>query len=201
VWLVHLPGREIRIGEPPVSDMLTLAADAALGLRPFLSTPFALFGHSMGALMAFELARTLRRQGAPVPVSLAVSAHPGPQVAGVDQPLHTLPLPDFLQALGRLNETSAQVLRHAELLELVLPMLRADFRAVETYRYAPDAPLNCAIFTYGGSSDPEVSRGELEAWREQTTGAFSLQMFPGDHFYLHASRSDLWAHLARDLGR
>jgi medium-chain acyl-[acyl-carrier-protein] hydrolase len=187
------------LADPAVSDLHQLAAEAAVGLQPFLSAPYALFGHSMGALVAFELTRKLRRQGRSIPACLAVSAAPGPHVVTVDNPINDLPLPAFLRELKNLNGTPAEVFASSELLELMLPMLRADFRAVESYRYQPEDPLGCPILTYGGASDAEVSRADLETWREQTTGSFSLRIFPGDHFYLNASRADLLTHLAQDL--
>jgi medium-chain acyl-[acyl-carrier-protein] hydrolase len=199
VWMVHLPGRENRLTDPAVSDLKQLAVDAAIGLQPFLSKPYALFGHSMGALVAFELTRRLRRQGRSTPACLAVSAAPGPHVAKVDNPIHDLPLPAFLRELRNLNGTPTEVFANSELLELMLPMLRADFCAVESYRYQPEHALDCPILTFGGDSDAEVSHAELEAWRKQTTGTFSLRIFPGNHFYLHDNRADLLAHLARDL--
>jgi medium-chain acyl-[acyl-carrier-protein] hydrolase len=199
VWTVHLPGRESRLADPAISDLEQLAAAASIGLQPFLSRPYAFFGHSMGALIAFELTRRLRQQGRSPPACLAVSAAPGPHVAKVDNPIHALPLPAFLQELKNLNGTPTEVFANSELLELMLPMLRADFCAVENYRYQPDDVLGCPILTFGGASDAQVSRDELEAWREQTTGSFSLKVFPGDHFYFRANRTDLLTHLARDL--
>jgi surfactin synthase thioesterase subunit len=199
LWTVHLPGRESRLADPAISDLKQLASEAAIGLEPFLSRPYAFFGHSMGALLAFELTRTLRRQGRSPPACLAVSAAPGPHVATFDEPIHNLPLPQFVRELKNLKGTPSEVLANSELLELVLPILRSDFCAVESYRYQQEHALDCSILAFGGIDDSEVSRAELEAWREQTTGSFSLKVFPGDHFYLHANRASLLAHLARDL--
>lgn len=133
------------------------------------------------------------------PVHLFVSGHRAPQVPDRDPPIHALPESEFLQELRRFNGTPQAVLENAELMELLLPTLRADFAVVETYAYTPEPPLNCPIAAFGGLQDREVSGDELEAWREQTNASFVLEMFPGDHFFLHSAGSLLLQSLSQKL--
>jgi medium-chain acyl-[acyl-carrier-protein] hydrolase len=196
---VQLPGRGARMREP-LADRLGPQVDAiAAGLAPYLDKPFAFFGHSMGALISFELARQLRRSDAAMPVRLFVSGHQAPHLPDRNPPLHALPEPEFIARLRELNGTPEEVLQHAELLQLLVPILRADFAVCETYVYRAEPPLACPISAFSGLGDDYVDREELEAWREQTMGAFSIRMFPGDHFYLNTARPYLLQALARDL--
>jgi len=196
---VQLPGRETRLSEPLFTRMGPLVRAAAQALLPYLDKPFAFFGHSLGALVSFELARYLRREHGLSPVHLFVSGHNAPQLPDRDPPIHDLPEPEFLEELRRLNGTPEEVLQHPELRELIFPILRADFEVCDTYVYEPDDPLNCPISAFGGLRDEHLSREGLEAWREQTIASFSLRMFPGDHFYLNTDRPLLLRALAREL--
>jgi medium-chain acyl-[acyl-carrier-protein] hydrolase len=199
VWAVYLPGRERRIADPPIDSVRVLAAEASGGIREYLDKPFALFGHSMGALVGFEVARRLRRDRLAMPLCLAVSGFGAPHIPSVRAATGHLPDAEFLAELHRLNGTPASVLEDAELVELVLPMLRADFRAVETYRFSEDTPLACPIFAYGGSNDAEAPPQELQEWKRHTSGAFRMRLFDGDHFYLHPLRAELMRVLAKDI--
>lgn len=154
----------------------------------------------MGALVAFELARTLRRNGAGPPLlHLFVSAYRAPHLPDPDPPLHPLPGPAFWDELRRLNGTPPEVLDNAELRRLVEPTLRADFAVHETYVHAPGEPLACPISAFGGLDDQEVDRGQLEAWRRHTHGPFRMRMLPGDHFFIHPSGDGLLEAIAEDL--
>jgi medium-chain acyl-[acyl-carrier-protein] hydrolase len=132
---------------------------------------------------------------------LFVSGRRAPQLPDPDPPIHTLPEPEFLDQLRRYNGTPEAVLENAELMQLLLPTLRADFAVLETYVYAPEPPLECPITTFGGLSDREASRDELEAWRDQTSAAFSVEMFPGDHFFVHSAQPLLLQALSKTLHR
>jgi medium-chain acyl-[acyl-carrier-protein] hydrolase len=199
VWPVHLPGRERRIAEEPIPSIAGLVAAMTEGLRDLLDGRFALFGHSMGALLSFELTRQLRRQGLAGPRCLAVSGFGAPHIPSIRAPIGHLPDVEFLAELHRLQGTPPGVLDDPELVELLLPVLRADFLAVETYCFEADTPLTCPIFAYGGASDTEVPGEHLVQWDLHTSGAFATRLFRGDHFYLHSRRAELIANLARDL--
>jgi surfactin synthase thioesterase subunit len=201
VWPVALPGREHRLAESPIDDIRLLAAAVGDELGRALEPPFALFGHSMGALLAFELARHLRRQGRPGPRCLIVSAHRAPHLPDGQDRIHDKPTSEFLQELRQLNGTSAGVLGDRELVELLLPVLRADFKAAELYRYAEEPPLRCPIVAYGGTRDGMIAEAQIAAWHAHTDGGFAQRMFDGDHFYIQTKREELIAHLALDLQR
>jgi medium-chain acyl-[acyl-carrier-protein] hydrolase len=198
---IELPGRGMRMKERPFTQMSSLVQAIAPSLLPYLDKPFALFGHSMGGLLSFELARLLRRDYGCSPAHLFVSGRRAPQVPAPDPSIHTLPNSEFLAELRRLNGTPEEVLQNEELMQLLLPTLRADFAVLETYVYTPQSPLNCPITVFGGLQDPEVCCETLEAWREQTRAVFSLQMFPGDHFFLHTAQSLLLQSLNQVLPR
>lgn len=198
---IQLPGRESRLTEQPLDDFAAIIQAMTRYLHPYLNIPFALFGHSMGALLGFELARYLRQHYYLSPVQLFISGCSAPQIFDFGRRIHDLPEPEFLEEVRSLNGTPDEVLQHPELMQLLMPVLRADFGVVETYTYTPGDPLDCPISVFGGMQDDEVGRDDLEAWRQQTRGAFQLRMFPGDHFFLHADRALLLAALSEDLSR
>ncbi|CAG0927424.1 Linear gramicidin dehydrogenase LgrE [Thermoflexales bacterium] len=173
----------------------TLAAD----LQPYLDRPYAFFGHSLGALIAFEIARQLEQSPQSNLIHLFVSAHAAPQIANTDPPIHQLPQADFIRKIADLNGTPDEILHHAEMMELLYPILRADFAINETYSYRPGPALACPISATGGLRDSMVTRPELEAWAEQTHGPFAMRMFPGSHFFLNEVRPLLLRILAQDL--
>jgi medium-chain acyl-[acyl-carrier-protein] hydrolase len=186
--------------EVPFTQFEPLISALAQALLPYLDKPFAFFGHSMGALVSFELARLLRQKYGLSPVHLFVSGRGAPQVVPVpDPPIHALPEPAFLEKLRGLNGTPEAVLENAKLMQLLLPMLRADFAVIETYVYVPEPPLNCPITAFSGWQDRKVSCDQIEAWREQTSAYFSVQMLPGDHFFVHSAQPLLLQTLFRKL--
>lgn len=196
---MQYPGRGSRLSERPYLGVEPLVQAAATALGPYLDRPFAFFGHSMGALVSFELARYLRQHSDLAPQLLVVSGHSAPQVPDPDPPIHSLPEPQFIQKLRELNGTPDEVLNHAELRQLLVPIIRADFTVCETYVYQPEAPFDFPMAAYGGLADSYVPRTALEAWQEHTSAEFSLRMFPGDHFYLNTQRPLLLRTLAREL--
>ncbi|HEU0014920.1 MAG TPA: alpha/beta fold hydrolase [Longimicrobium sp.] len=199
VVAVQPPGREGRLMETPIASMDALVDAMYPTLLPLMDRPFALFGHSNGGLMAFEVARRLRREGRTLPVRLFGSGRPAPQVPLTLPPLHTLSDEDFVHELRRLNGTPEEVLANEEIMRLVLPLLRADFAIGETYRYRDEPPLDVPIAAYGGERDAEVPYEHVQAWREQTTGDFVLRMFPGDHFFINGDRDLVLRQLSLDL--
>jgi medium-chain acyl-[acyl-carrier-protein] hydrolase len=196
---VELPGRASRFREPPFRRLDELVEKVAEVLSSELDRPYAFFGHSMGGLISFELARRLRELGAEGPLWVFVSARRAPQFPSDDDPVHALPEPEFIAKLRELNGTPEEVLQHPELMQMMIPLLRADFEVNETYEFEPGEPLACSISALGGLGDEEVTREHLEGWRRHTRGGFSLRMFPGDHFYLEAHRQPLLQAVAQDL--
>lgn len=196
---VQLPGREERLFEPTFDRMQPLVDAAATALLPFLPIRYVLFGHSMGALVAYELAQTLRDRGAPLPLHLFVSGAPAPHRAEELEPIYGLPEEQFLAALTRYGGLPDEVLRSRELLDLLLPRLRADLAVTGTYTYTARPPLTCPITAFGGDADPNVPRDTVDAWREHTLGAFDSELFPGGHFFVSAVAPHVVARIAAAL--
>jgi medium-chain acyl-[acyl-carrier-protein] hydrolase len=190
VYPVQLPGREGRWREPALTQISELVPALSEALRPLLQSPYALFGHSMGAFVAFELARQLRRENRPGPAALIVSAARAPQIPDPDPPLHARAAEELLDDLKRLRGIPEELLDHPDLVALLLPTLRADLTMCETYAYANEAPLMCPISVLGAENDDKVPLEHLAPWRTQAAGQFQLRVFQGDHFfYLKESRN------------
>lgn len=199
VVAIQPPGRENRIGEAPYRRVAPMIEDMAVEILPLLDKPFVFFGHSMGALLAYELAACLRRQHGPskLPLHLYASSHFAPQIPRTSRTFEMSDA-DFQEQVRFLNGTPREVLASRELMELVLPTLRADFELCETYEWKPQPPLECTITAYAGLQEGEYTQ-EFRAWSEQTSAGFQMRMFPGDHFYLNSARELLLGMLGYEL--
>lgn len=198
---VEIPGRGVRFQEPPFTRMKPLAAELARALRPALHQPFALFGHSMGGLLAFEVARALRARDWPQPEHLFVSAVAAPGTPSARPTIHTGSNDDLKQELRFLNGTPQELLEDDELMDLMLPTIRADFAVLETYEYRVGEPLTVPITVFGGTADQCVPVSALAGWHGQTRAGSQLELFAGDHFFLHPERDTILSMVARDLSR
>lgn len=199
ICAVELPGHGSRTGETPIRRMSYLLPVLLAELLPYvLDVPFALFGHSLGALVAFELARELKRKELPSPANVFVSGRRAPPTQEAEA-IHQLPDADFVQRVKELNGTPTAVFECAELLQIVLPRLRADFELSETHVHLPGTVLTCPITVFGGSRDEQSPLEELALWRDQTRGPFSMCIFPGDHFFLHSCETSVLHEVRRQL--
>ena len=196
---VQLPGRERRLPESTFRRMEPLIDALMPALQPWLDKPFAFFGHSMGAAIAYELTQRLRSCGGALPQRLLISAREAPQLPPDEEPIYLLPDDEMRERLRLMNGTPAEVLDHAELMRLMMPVVRADFELNDTYTPRDHPPLDCPLTAFGGLADAEVSRASLEAWSEVTSGPFLLRMFSGDHFYLRQHQSQLIRLMAEEL--
>ncbi|MGW2858695.1 thioesterase II family protein [Streptomyces sp. NPDC001205] len=181
---VQLPGRGSRYGEPPFDSMEALVA-AFLDEVPLSRAPYAFFGHSLGSLVAYEITRALRDAGRPLPARLILSGYPAPHHRHVraDDPVHQLPDDELIERIAKIHGGIPQeVLDSAELRELVVGALRADYRVLETYTWRQAPPLPVPITVFGGSADHP--REQLDAWQQHTTADVTVRQFPGGHFYL-----------------
>lgn len=194
----HLPGRTNRISEPGFSELSKLADSLTGEIIPYLDIPFAFFGHSMGAIVSFELAHRLRERNKS-PLHLFVSGARAPQIPARTPDLHDLPDNEFKAELLKLNGTSSEILNNTELFEFLLPTLRTDFELVEKYRFEQEICLNCPITAFGGDRDDEVYPDELESWSAQTCKSFKYKIFSGDHFYFDSNPEELLNFITKDL--
>jgi surfactin synthase thioesterase subunit len=186
---LQLPGRENRWQEPLLNRLSPVTTHLADAIDPLLNVPFAFFGHSLGALIGFELARELRRRGRRGCVKVLASARIAPQDVIAMAPICELPEPEFLASLqARYNAIPDTILADREMMTVYLPLLRADFEMIEKYVHVPEPPLECPITVFGGMGDPTVTRNQLEEWRHQTSADFRVRMFPGDHFFPKTNR-------------
>lgn len=196
---VQPPGRENRFGEEPYRRAAPLLDALTPVLAPYLTRPYAVFGHSLGALLAYEMTRAQQRRGGPMPVRLCVSGRIAPDLADPQPPLHDRPEPDLLDALAALGGIPPAVLAEPQLLRLQLPLIRADLAVNECYRHTPGPPLPVPLTAYGGDRDPKAGEAQVRAWQRQTTGPFRARMLPGGHFFVQSAREALLADLAGDL--
>lgn len=199
VHAVRLPGRETRIQEASFRSLETLIPALAEGLLPLLDRPFAFFGHSMGGLISYELTRHLIAHHGLCPAHLFVSAHRAPQLPNPNPTVYRLPEDGFISYLRDMNGTPDEVLRNADLMQLVVPILRADFELCGTYQHQPGAPLPCPISAFAGTQDAIASYDQVEPWREQTSGQFLIRALPGNHFFLNSAQSLLLWAIQRDI--
>ncbi|HEX8921091.1 MAG TPA: thioesterase II family protein [Pyrinomonadaceae bacterium] len=199
VYSVNLPGRGTRMSEPPLTRLAEVVHRIADEIQFYLTKPFSFFGHSMGAITSFELTHYLRSMNAPLPCHLFISGRSAPQLRETYPNTYKLPDREFIEELRRLNGTPHQLLENPELMQLMLPALRADFSVCQTYEHTPKQPLTCPLTAFGGLQDTHISREQIEGWREQTTGAFVARMLPGDHFFLHSSQNILLRLIAQEL--
>jgi medium-chain acyl-[acyl-carrier-protein] hydrolase len=197
---VHLPGRGGRLHEPAFTRLAPLVRSLGQAMSPYFNKRFALFGHSMGALVIFELSRYLRNEYGVEPQALFVSGGRAPDVPEGRKD-YLLPDGEFVEMLRELNGTPAEILDNQEALQLLLPVIRADFEVIQTYEYSEGRPLSSPIVAFGGTSDAGTPQEVIRPWSRHTTGSFSLTMLPGGHFFIDESRSELLRLLSRELQR
>ncbi len=195
---IQYPGREDRWGESGFDSMESLIETLGNDITPFLPARFAFLGHSFGALVAFELVRFLSRQGTHDPLRLFLSGTRAPHLAP-KEPIHELPDQDFLKKLCEYNGMPDEVLQSADLMSVLLPIIREDFRLFEQYRYqsAPLIPVPVSVF--GGLKDKNVPIADLLAWSSETSKVFRSRFLEGDHFFLFDSQSKIVNYIVEDL--
>ncbi|NEP48241.1 MAG: thioesterase [Moorea sp. SIO3C2] len=200
VCSIQLPGRGRRLMEPPFTRLSRLLEIFVPLLKPYLDKPFAFLGHSMGAVLAFEVARQLRTDNDPEPIHLFACACSAPQIPVQKPYIHKLPKSVFVAELSRrYNAIPESIRKDKAMMQLFLPSLRADLTMLETYTYTMDKPLSYPISVFGGFQDNAISIDNLEAWRQQTNSSFIIQMLSGDHFFLHNNKLSFLRALSQQL--
>jgi len=202
VVAIRLPGRESRLMETPVTRIAPLAEALAAEIAPYSHEPYALCGHSMGALLAYETARRLRAAGRPGPRALIASGARAPHCPRTEPDLHGLPDDAFIAEVDRRYQgIPRELLANREFLDLFLPALRGDLAVFESYQHEPGEPLAAPLLGLGGTNDPRVSREQTAAWRDHTTGAFELEFFEGGHFFTQNQLAAVTARVSQFLRR
>lgn len=196
---VEIPGRGARLSELLVRRLEDVLPALAEGIKDELNKPFAIFGHSMGALTGFELSHFIKENYNLQPVHLFFSGRGAPHLPNRDKPIHELSEADFIREIKSYNGTPREVLEHQELMEIMVPILRADFEVCETYQFHEKPKLKCPLTILCGLQDSGATKEELNAWRELSAGSFNLRMFPGDHFYLLEHKHKLIETIVRDI--
>jgi len=199
VYPIELPGRGARWKEPPFLRLPPLVQSIAAAIIGILDKPFVFFGHSMGGLLSYELAQYLRIHYGLEPAHLFISGCRAPHAFQDDKQTYMLPDSEFLERVRELNGTPSEILEDAELMTMVLPIIRADFAICDNYTYSPLPPLSCPITTFGGTEDTEVSVDHLVAWQEHTKKRFVMHPLPGDHFFINSAQSFLLDKLSNEL--
>lgn len=200
-YAIQLPGRGERLREPPFTTLTALVDNLLIETQPWLRPPFVFFGHSMGALVAFELTRRLQAMRVPAPVHLFVSGRGAPDRCSTRRRLYDLPDEELIEELARLGGLPASVRANAELMHLLIPTLRADFSVTQTYVFAPGPPLECPITALGGTQDDDVPADQIAGWRDHTTRTFTMHMIEGDHFFVDSAMPHVCGILAETLSR
>lgn len=199
VAAIQLPGRAARMGEAPPASIAQIVEQLAPVIASQGAPRFAFFGHSLGALVAFELARHMAARGMRQPERLFASACNPPQHRGKSRMLHQLPDQAFLAALAEYDGTPPEVLQHRELMELMMPTLRADFRLAEAYAYSPGPLLAMPITVLCGRQDQYVDVDRAALWQSETLGACATEVFDGGHFFLGSERPAVLAYVSSQL--
>jgi medium-chain acyl-[acyl-carrier-protein] hydrolase len=195
---IQLPGRESRLGEQAYTRLTPLIQALEGAISPYLDRPFAFYGHSMGALLSFELARQLRRTQDKLPVCIYLAAYRAPQLPNPNIKIYHLPSEVFKVVL-RADGIPDTILKNEELMQAILPTLRADFELCDTYEFRDEPPLACPFLIFGGLEDVRVRAADLEAWPVHSSAECHLSMLPGSHFFLHSAQDLLLTEISQDL--
>ncbi|WP_016951928.1 thioesterase II family protein [Anabaena sp. PCC 7108] len=196
---LELPGRGRQMNLSPYTKMQPLVREIAQNITPYLDKPFAIFGHSMGGLISFELSRLLRSDYHVTPLHLFIAARNAPQVTPTKPPIYNLPDAEFWQEILNYNGTPNEVMQNQDIIQIFLPILRADFTVLNTYAYQNQLAFDFPISVFGGLQDPEFTDYELEAWQEQTNTTFDLQMLEGNHFFIRSHEKILLRIISQKL--
>lgn len=196
---VQLPGRERRIREQPFRRLRDVIEALYPALEADLEQPFAFFGHSLGSVVAFELARRVEEEKGVEPVHFFASARNAPPCSIREAPMHSMGRDEFRESLRRMGGTPPEVLEHEELMSLLEPLVRADLEVNETYRFAPGLQLSCPVTAFAGEHDQEASLDGVRKWQEMSSGPFAMKIFPQGHFFLQEVEAEILEEIRRAL--
>lgn len=198
---VELPGHGHRLSENLARRLEELIPPLAEAIAASADRPFAIFGHSMGAILGYEVVLKLQDEYRKFPVHVFLSGHGAPTLPDREEPIHQLPKSKFIEKIRQYNGTPPEVLEHQELMELLVPIMRADFEVCETYQPQEVRKIKAPLTVLGGINDPGAPRADLEVWSDFTTEEFNVRMFPGDHFYLLQQKINLLQAILQDINK
>jgi medium-chain acyl-[acyl-carrier-protein] hydrolase len=201
VCAVQLPGRGARLVEPPYTSMTELVAALGQVILSNNELPFVFFGHSLGGLVAFELARYCKHHYLPIPKHLFISACSAPRCRDSSPRLHELEDAALVEALKDYNGTPPEIINNHALMELVLPAIRADFKLAEDYEYRPGQTLNVPITVLTGTMDKHISVEQVVSWQEETISNCCIRVFEGDHFFINSNTTAVMDFLFAELAQ
>lgn len=196
---IQLPGRENRYGEPNDADIRSLACQLKTVLDPFCDKPYAIYGHSMGALIAYELVREIEQSGLPTPRTLIAAAHRAPHLPPRRPPIYHLPDPQFIAKLKEYGGFSDAILESAEMMDFLLPVLRGDFKRCDQYQLPQPSKIKTSLQIMAGSHDPHVLVSDAQAWSELTTGQCAFNLYEGGHFFLRDQAANVIQAIERSM--
>ncbi|MEI2467366.1 thioesterase II family protein [Niallia taxi] len=198
---VELPGRGRRMNEPLIDNMKAMVEDIFYSIKNNLTEPYALFGHSMGGLLTYELCHKIQQEGYPAPVHVFVSGRKAPQLKARKKVIHNLSNEEFISEIIKYNGTDKMIFENKELAEIFLPILRADFKLIETYEFfTPLQLLNSNISVFHGIDDKAVNFDELSLWSQVTKKEIEIQNFPGGHFFINEYTEQVVGKVNETLG-
>ena len=197
---LQMPGRSSRFTEPLLTHIDQVLDKVKVEIKPFLDKPFVFFGHSMGAAVSYELSRILQDQGLKVS-HLFVSGRSSPDRPSEREQIHGLPEPEFRAKMKDLNGTPPEILEHEELMELMVPIVRADFTISETYKQHSGSQLTCPLTAFGGTDDDDIPEENMASWLDFSDGPTEYHMYEGDHFFLNPYREDIVRRISEVLNR
>ncbi|NQY37922.1 MAG: thioesterase [Alteromonadaceae bacterium] len=189
ILAIQPPGRSTRIFERAHSNMEQLVNDLLMNISESLDRPYILFGHSLGSRVAFELMTQCKKRGLRMPLQFIASGSRGPHILPRKTSIYQLPDKEFIEGLKDINGTPKAVLENSELMELCLPLLRADFELADTYACRENNIFDCPISVFSGKADTEITHEDLISWGNYFSGSVDLQMFPGDHFFIESNKN------------
>ncbi len=198
---IQLPGRSIRIQEPAISSMTELVDQIYLSMLPLLDKPYMLLGHSLGGRVGFELLHKINKTNAPPPKHFIASGSKAPHLPRTNNITYNLPDEEFIEELRKLNGTPSEVINNRELMEFLLPMLKADFCISDNHVTKQKTLLDCSISVFHGEEDTLVSESDARAWQKHFSKPINFQVFSGGHFFINENSDDLLSSLKSILRR
>ncbi len=201
VYSYELPGRGRRFNEEIPGTLAEIIEEAFLSINRIIDRPYIFWGHSLGGIIGYEMARHIRTNNHPLPKHLFVTGIRAPQVPKREKDVYDLPRDEFIEKIKEMGGTPEEIFNHEEMLDIMIPILKKDFKIYEMYRFTPDMPMPFPITAIGGLDDKFVSKEDLEQWSVHTSSLFDMHMLAGDHFFIFDNMNNIAQSIARAIFR